>query len=223
LDGIAELKHFRETLVMTMRFALLSVVAACVACLGCKQEEEQFQEYSQAEQNQAVEPHDHGGHDHGGHEHGPHDGHLIEVGDHEYHAEVTFDKDARRISVYFYGHDLNEKQAIAQSELTLDIEDEDSGAETEIVLAAAPEDGETDGKASRFEVMGDKVPEAIDDIEKIHGHIHVTIAGKEYTVDIKHDHDHGHDHEGHDHDHDHDHDKKPGHDDHDDGHDKKPE
>ncbi|MEO1995469.1 MAG: hypothetical protein ABGZ17_09360 [Planctomycetaceae bacterium] len=215
---------------MTMRFALLGVLVACVACIGCKQEQKEFQEYSQAEQNQAVDPHDDGGHDHGGHEHGPHgphDGHVIEVGDDEYHAEVTFDKDARRISVYFYGHNLNEKQAIAQSELTLDIEDEDSGEETEIVLAAAPEEGETEGKASRFEVAGDKVPEGIDDIEKIHGHIHVTIAGKEYTVDINHDHDHdheGHDHEGHDHDdHDHDHDKKKGHDDDDDGHDKKQE
>ncbi|MDA0832060.1 MAG: hypothetical protein O2955_02960 [Planctomycetota bacterium] len=144
-------------------------------------------------------------HDHD-HEHGPNGGHLIELGEEEYHAEVVFDENSRKITVYILGADAKSAVPIAGDAIEFELEEGDD--EIELAIAAAPLDGEPEGQSSRFEIAGDVVPEKIKSEEDLEGHFHITIAGKEFMGELHHD-DHGHDHGDHDHDHgdkDHDHD-----------------
>ncbi len=158
-----------------------------------------FQDYKQADKTAAS------GHGHEHAEHGPHGGHLIELGDHEYHGEVVFDAKDKKVTVYLLGHELDKAQPIADKEITLNLMID--GKASPFVLKAAPLEGEPEGKSSRFELAGDlTVAEHIKDEEDLKGNLSVTIDGKPYSGDIEHDHDHDHDHgpakkdEGHKHD-----------------------
>lgn len=152
-------------------------------------------------------------HDHS-HEHpefGPHEGHIIELGDHEYHAELVFDPDTKTVTVYLLGHDLDESLPVELEELTLMLSID--GQEQAFALEAAPLEGEAEGESSRFELSGDPIiAEHIADVEELAGHVEVTIKGTEYKGEITHDHDHGHDHGHGDHDHGDDHEHEAGHD-----------
>lgn len=167
--------------------------------VGCPAQEDGVK-YSDAEANTDTHGHDH---DHGHHD-GPHGGHVIELtDDHTVHAELTFDKAGPKITVYILGEDVETPLPVAIDAVHLDLEG-DGDEEIEVALTPAPLEGEADGTSSVFVAEGDQVPAGIDDIEKIHGHLHVTVDGNELEGDIEHDHDHDeHDHEGHDDDHDH--------------------
>ena len=151
-------------------------------------------------------------------EHGPNGGHLIELGAHEYHAELVMEPETRKISIFLFGHELDEILPIAAEDIVLELED----GEEEIVLTLTPDplEGETE-KASRFSVAGTEVPENLDDIEKLHGHFHVDIAEKEFVGELSHDHG-DHDHGDHDHG-DHEHEGDDDHEEEDDDHDSKAE
>jgi len=203
-------------------------IAAIGTCgwllLGCTGGDD-FQEYTPPPVSQ-------NGHDDGHHHHefGPHEGHVIELGDHEYHAELVFDADAKSVTVYLAGHELDEALAIAEESLALTLM-VDGEAQT-FALAAAPQEGDAEGSSSRFELAGDPtIAEHFDDVEELEGHVEVTIEGTAYEGAIAHDHghahedegddDHGHAHEGHDQDEAHadDHDHEEGQDHDEDGHD----
>lgn len=159
-----------------MQRSLLAYGAACLLALtGCGSQDD-YQDYSNAEKTPDAHAHP---------EHGPNGGHLIELGKHEYHAEVVMDAKTRAISIYMFGHDLDEKLPIPAEEIVLELED----GEEEIMLTLVPDplEGETEG-ASRFTVKGDEVPESLDDIEKLHGHFHVDIKDKEYVGELAHEH-----------------------------------
>ena len=133
----------------------------------------------------ADDPHEH--HD----EHGPHGGHLIEFGKHESHAELVFDGKSNKLTVYVFGHDLDEANPIAQKELTLHLMID--GKETPFQLKAAPLEGEPQGKSSRFELSGhEQIAEHIHDAEDLKGHLKIKIGDKTYEGEITHDHDHNH-------------------------------
>ena len=105
----------------------------------------------------------------------------------------------RTITLYVLGDDLETAVPIAVGDILFELEGEDD-SEIELELTPMPAEGEPEGTSSVFVVAADKVPEAISDIEKLHGHVHVTIDGTEYEGALEHDHDHeGHDHAGHDH------------------------
>lgn len=187
---------------MSLKKTLQYGTAFCALLMfaGCKSEEAP-QNYGDAPPNTDTHGHDHD-HDHA-HEHGPHGGHVIELAsDHSFHGEVTFTAEGRKITIYILGSDLETAVPVDLDAVVFEIEGEKEGEEIALPLTAAPLEGEPEGKSSVFVVEGDKVPAAIDDIEKLHGHVHVTIDGKEYEGAISHDHDH-------DHDHDHEGEKKP--------------
>lgn len=130
------------------------------------------------------------------HEHeepGPHGGHLVELGDHEYHGEVCFEAKDKKLTVYILGHELTQPQPIEEKEVTLSLMID--GKATPFQLKAAPLEGEKEGQSSRFELAGDlTVADHIKDEEDLNGNLSVTIKGKPYSGKIEHGHDHDHDH-----------------------------
>jgi len=189
-------------MIRVMLHSLLSVtvLAFFAGCTG-----DQTQSYNEAEKNV-----DTGGHDHDhGHE-GPHGGHVIEIGEEVAHVEVKM-ADNRTITFFVLGPDVETAVPVAVEDILFELEGE-GDEEIELELTPTPLAGEQEGHSSVFIVKGEIVPEAIVDIEKLHGHVHITIDGTPYEGHLKHDHgdegDNDHDHADGDHDHD-DKDKAP--------------
>ena len=130
-------------------------------------------------------------HDHG-HGHGPHDGDLIELGAEEFHAEVVFDEEKNKVTLYLLGADAKTAVSIEAKELSLELPGKD--APVAYALTAGPLD--TDGKASHFEITSEALFEAFHHDPKTVGKFKVSIGGKEFVGEIKHSHDdHDHKHE----------------------------
>ena len=128
-------------------------------------------------------------HDHEhGHGHGPHDGDLVELGDEEYHAEVVFDEESHKVILFLLGADAKSAVSVEAKELSLEM----PGPDTPVThtLAAAPQDGDGEGKSSRFEITSEELIEAFHHDPKAVGKFQVSIGGKEFPGEIKHDHDH---------------------------------
>ncbi|MEZ6056680.1 MAG: hypothetical protein R3C01_08245 [Planctomycetaceae bacterium] len=139
-----------------------------------------------------VDPHDH---DHGGL--GPHLGHIIELGEEEYHAEVTLDITTRELAVWVLGPDSKTLAPLTNATVALQLTVD--GKEQELTLTAAPQEGESEGAASKYEWKGEPLADSIKDAEMLVGSISVAFAEKSYTGKITHDHGHGHDDHGHAH------------------------
>lgn len=123
---------------------------------------------------------------------GPHHGSLVELGNEEYHAEIVHDADS--VSVYILDGAATEAVPIESPELTINLIHD--GTPEQFKLTAAPEDGEPEGKSSRFMLKDADLVAHLDD-EAAAPKLVVTINGAPYRADIAHD----HDHEGHDHSH----------------------
>jgi hypothetical protein len=162
--------------------------------LGCPAEEE-YREFGEGDDVTNVAPPD----EHA-HVHGPHDGHVIELGDEEYHAEVVLGSD-RKLVVYILGPDAATSAPIMAAAITVNLEAGETP--TALTLNAVPQEGEADGQSSRFELTDGTVPESVTNIEEVHGDLVIAVGDKTYTAEIGHD--HGHDHGDHDHDHGHEH------------------
>ena len=133
--------------------------------------------------------HDHGNeHDH--HEHGPNGGHIIELPPH--HGEVAMAAN-REISVYILGGDAKTAQPVegATVQLVLKVDSKDVTLDAK----AAPKEGETAEKCSKFVVAADAVPASIKDIEEVVGKVDLKVGEKTISGEIAHDHDHDHDHD----------------------------
>jgi len=138
---------------------------------------------------------------HGTHKPGPHGGQLLDLGEHEFMAEVVFkEDDPKSITIFLIEHDDNNKTVLTSDEkLTINGLKVD-GQEISLDLVAKPQEGDADGKTSRFEVSGDGIPEGIEDMHELgDGTFSVTINDKSYSGTIEHEHDHDDDHDG-DHD-----------------------
>lgn len=139
------------------------------------------------------------GHDHkhaegeGHASHGPHDGHLIELGNEEYHAELVHDEAAGKVTIYVLDSGAKKAVPIEATELTINLKHDGKGEQFK--LAAAPQEGDGEGKSSRF-VSDDKELAEDLDHEGTQARLVIEIAGKSFTGEIKHDHDeeHGKDH-----------------------------
>lgn len=175
-----------------MRLSLPLVVLSLSFALaaGCGEaKKEGFGTYKDKEKPKA-EAHEH-------EEHGPHGGHLVELGDHEFHGEVAFDAKEKKVVVYVLGHELSKTQPIKDQTVTLSLMID--GKPQPFELKAVPQTGDPEGSSSRFELAGDLiVAEHIKDEEDLQGRLTVNIDGKPYSGAIEHGHEHGHDH---DHDH----------------------
>lgn len=121
---------------------------------------------------------------------GPHHGTLVELGKEEYHAEVVHSKDT--VTIYILDGQAKSAVPIDATEVTVNVVHD--GKPEQFKLAASPDAGETGGKSSRFTVANAELAAHIDDSAAA-PKLSLTIAGKPYRGEIKHDHDgHAHDH-----------------------------
>jgi hypothetical protein len=142
-------------------------------------------------------------HDHGAHAHpseGPHHGDLVELGNEEFHAEVVHDEAHGNIEIYILDSSATTQVAIDTTELTVNISYD--GKPEQFILTAEPDEGDEDGKSSRFFSSDKELAEHLGE-EGASPRLVVKIHGKSYRGEIKHHHDHeGHNHSHDDHDHD---------------------
>jgi hypothetical protein len=136
-------------------------------------------------------------HDHGSgdvHEHaaeGPHHGQLIELGQGEFHAELTHDDATKTVTLYLLDKDAKQPVTIADPEITLNLVV--AGKPTQVKLAASPQEGDAAGQSSRFSIADQSVIEALDATGTT-GRLNVTISGQAYSGAVEH-----HEHGGHEH------------------------
>lgn len=128
------------------------------------------------------------------HEHpseGPHKGHLIELGNEEFHAELTHDDATKTVTIYLLGSDAKTAAMSSDAEIALNLVV--AGEPLQAKLAAAPMDGEAADKCSRYTLVDEKVLEALEN-PKTTGRLNVNIAGKDYSGKVELG-EHGHDHD----------------------------
>ena len=150
------------------------------------------------------EEHEHDGDEHAHHGHGtlgPHGGHLIELGDDAYHAELVHQEDTDQLILYLLDGQAAERATVRVDEATLNLIIDGKPAQYE--LAALPFENETEDRCSRFAATDAQLVDCFCHDEQIHGRLNLIIAGKTYVGIIKHR-GHGeqsaHDHHDHDHD-----------------------
>lgn len=171
---------------MSMPRSIVVIAAAALLACGCPAQEE-YREFGEGDDVTNVTPVE----EHA-HEHGPHGGHIIELGEEEYHAEVTVDA-ARKLTVYVLGPDGSTPAPIAAESIAFELGDLD--APTVLTLNAVPLEGDPEGQSSRFEAAPDALPESIHDIEELHGAVVIDVGGLSYVGALSHDHGHSHEHE----------------------------
>ena len=137
------------------------------------------------------------GHDHEHGAKGPHGGGLIELGAEEYHAELVVDHASHSLIVYVLGKDAKTPELVTATEVTVTPEGKDA-----VTLKAAPQEGEADGKTSKFAVENEDLVHALEEAKFVHGDLRIVINEKNFVGHIDYHMD------GSDHDHDHD-EKKP--------------
>lgn len=120
---------------------------------------------------------------HGHAEEGPHHGHLIELGEEEYHAELTHDEASKRVSIYLLDKEAKTAVAISDPDIVLNLAT--GGQPFQVRLLAAPQQGDPAGQASCFSVTDEKVLEALES-PKTTGRLNVTINGKAYVGEVTH-------------------------------------
>jgi hypothetical protein len=194
---------------MIFRLPGLQLLCALVATLGMAGCTDNSAPAPQDEAHHPGDGHDHGkeagdnhahdhdhehGHDHAaGHpEEGPHHGHLIKLGEEEYHAELTHDDATQTITLYLLGADAKTAVAIADAEILLNLVTE--GQPLQLKLAAAPQASDPTGESSRFTII-DAAGLASLEAPATTGRLNVTIADTPYSGTVQH-HEHGdHDHQ----------------------------
>lgn len=128
----------------------------------------------------------HDDHDHAHPEEGPHHGHLVELGNEEYHAEVVHD-DSATVTVYILDGSGQKAVPIESPDVAINLTHE--GKAEQFKLSASPDKGDPTGASSRF--ISRELHLANDmDAEGSAAKLVVTIKGKQYIGKIEHDHDH---------------------------------
>ncbi len=127
-------------------------------------------------------------HDHEHHHHGPHNGHMMEIGEEEYHAEWTHDESGK-VTFYILDSEAKKDVPIAADEITIDVKIGDHAPKTYKLQAVNP----IDGKSAAFTIT-DKQFEALFDQLKSSGltlTLHANINGKQFDQSVKeHEHEH---------------------------------
>ena len=169
---------------MVFRFATgLLGVGSCMLFLGCGAgpSDTSHSTSESAAHDEHAEAHDHSAL-------GPNGGHLIVLGEEEYHAELTHDEASHTVAVYLLDAAAKEALPSGPAEITLQVFEDGDFADH--VLKSSDEDG-------RFTVVDEALCDLLLHAAEVKGRIHAEIGGKEYVGVVEHA---AHDHTGHDHD-----------------------
>ena len=161
--------------------ALVATMALASLMLGC-------QGSNNADGTSPDADHDHAHHDHDEHgELGPHGGHLIELGDEEYHAELVHDEEGggTAVTVYILDGEAVKQVPIELQSIKINVASQE-GAPRQFELMAVG------GKptASAFSIEDARLAAALKDEHEADCKLSVTIAGKQYVGRLEHDHQH---------------------------------
>ncbi len=124
---------------------------------------------------------------------GPHHGMLVELGNEEYHAELLFPEhnETSAVTVYILDRSAKKTVPIAAESITLNMTHD--GKPEQFKLPAKPQEGDPEGKSSRFSSSDEDVLHHFGEAE-LQGRLAVKIDGKSYNGQISHDHEHDRDH-----------------------------
>ncbi|MDP1797670.1 MAG: hypothetical protein Q8K78_09325 [Planctomycetaceae bacterium] len=114
---------------------------------------------------------------HAAHGEGPHEGAVADWGGGKYHVEFTVDHDKQEATVYVLGDDEKTAAPIKAEKILLSI----NAPKFQVDLVAAPQEGEADGKASRF--VGKH--ESLGKVQEFAGSISGEVEGTPYVGDFK--------------------------------------
>jgi hypothetical protein len=140
--------------------------------------------------------HDHAGHDHGhAHDLGPNGGHLLELGDEQFHAEWVHEDESGKLTVFILDAAGKELVPIAAEKLVLEKTIGDRTDKYE--LLAVDRQGEAP-KSARFEIVDKALLAALQLVgQGVEASLTVDVNGQPFTVKFpKHE---DHDHHGHKH------------------------
>lgn len=116
-------------------------------------------------------------------EDGPHNGHLIELGKEEYHAELVHDDATQKVTIYLLDGAAKKFVAVPEKELTINLVV--GGKPQSYKLPAVAQSNDAPGQSSRFELANEELCKALDD-EGTTGRLSITIAGKPYSGQVTH-------------------------------------
>jgi len=146
-----------------------------------------------------VHGHEHGEHAHGeaehahdhSHAHGPHGGHVIEIGEEEYHAEWTHADDGT-VTIYILDAAMKNEVPIAAESITIDTKIGENIAS--FTLPAVDRSEGDMPKSAKFELVDKNLLGVLETLSKgVTATLKADINGKNYEAPITHD-DHGHKH-----------------------------
>ncbi len=163
---------------MKLSISALALVAASLSAItGCKQDTAS----PPSTAGLATSANDHGhehteGTEHAGHGAGPHEGTVADWGGGKFHVEFTVDHDKQEGIVYVLGADEKTPTPIDAESIDLSIGD----PSMQVVLKAAPLEGDPAGKASRF--VGNH--EKLGVVQEYAGTISGVIDGTPYSGDF---------------------------------------
>ena len=169
----------RTTLVFPVLFSMLVTLALIAGCA---------REHSSS-LPAAPTQWDDGAHVHAVHmcpSEGPHGGQLLEIGEGDYHAELIHDETRHLVGIYLLDANASAPVPIGQSSLMINLLV--GGKPAQFRLPATPLDGEAGQHSSHFELLDEKLCEALD-LPGTKPRFNVTIQGKQYVVPIE-NHDH---------------------------------
>ena len=156
-----------------IQFLSLVSIAVFALMVGCNSKESD----KTADKGNAkadAQKGDDGGHAHG---EGPHGGTVADWGGGKFHVEFTVNHDKQEATVYILGDDEKTATPIDAKEITLSIKDPKFTAS----LKASPQDGDPEGKASRF--VGKHKNLGI--VKEYEGSMSGTVSGTPYSGNFK--------------------------------------
>ncbi len=154
---------------------LMSVAGLLGGVVGCDSGKSDYKKADEIKKAPAA--HDEHDHDHGAK--GPHGGSLVELGAEQYHAEIVLDHDAHALRVFLLGPDAKTAASVAVTELAIAPEGKDAWT-----LKAVPQEGDGDGKSSRFELIDDAIVHDLLDAKFLHGDLRITIGDTPFSGHI---------------------------------------
>jgi hypothetical protein len=157
-----------------------SVIGFSVFLTGCQSNEASYRPIEKGVKVKAPAPHAHG-------DEGPHGGHLVELGEEEFHAEVVLDVKSKAVNVYILSSDPQKAAPVDAKEVVLELTI--GGKTGPHVAKPSPQNDDPPGKSSRFILVDDPdVKAKINDEHELEGHVKVAINGKSYSGAITHEH-----------------------------------
>jgi len=160
-----------------MRNCLL-LVGSVLLVVGCNSANQAYHEVPKGARVK-DQPHSH--------EEGPHGGHLVELGEEEYHAEVVFDPKATKITIYILDSSAKKPAPIDAKEVRLELAI--GGQPKPFAAKAVADKGDPANQSSRFEIADNSDIKAnIKDEEDLKGSVTAAIGAKTYSGKIVHEH-----------------------------------